>query len=99
MNLTGQPLTAYFEPTPAPMVARQRAQAAAELVAADLEDFFEDFAELPDSLAEIGVPVDGEWSYTVIGADRFKVVLKRHGQVVAFESSERPISDPVDPEP
>ena len=67
-------------------MARYPFEVDVEELEADLDAFVEDFGVLPDSLAEIGVPIDGKWTYTVIDAARFELAIRRHGQIVAFDS-------------
>lgn len=83
------PLGTYFEQPLPPQQARQQAQDALDTVVTDLLYFLEDFEELPEALAEIGVPLDGDWTYTVTGADQFTLTLAWHGEVVGFSSADR----------
>jgi hypothetical protein len=55
----------------------------------DIESFRQDFAELPSSLAEVGIPRHGEWTYTKDSADHYRVVLRLNGQVLTFDSLQK----------
>ena len=41
------------------------------------------------SLAEVGVPAHGEWTFTKTSANEYRVVLRMYGQVVTFDSRQR----------
>ena len=55
----------------------------------DIESFRQDYAELPNSLVEIGAPPYGDWTYTKESADHYRVVLRLYGQVVTFDSLQK----------
>ena len=86
-TVTGRPLRAYFESSPSAVVALQQARDAVGSMVADLAAFIEDYDALPDSLAEIGVPLDGEWTYNPIDAGSYTIALKWHGQIASFDST------------
>jgi hypothetical protein len=54
-------------------VDRARADAMLKTMVEDVQAFRADYAELPASLAELGLPAEGEWRYTKIGNDRYRI--------------------------
>ena len=87
-NVTGQSLTALLRPSPPPAEARGRAEEALWIVVEDVESFRRDYSELPGSLAEVGLPVNGDWSYVPSG-EHYQITLTYHGQTVRFDSRTR----------
>ena len=86
----GAPLVAsFFEPKPAPAVARQEAQAMLSALVGEIESFRKDYNELPESLVEIGVPSRGKWTYVVLGKTEYTVRGSLYGQGVTFDSTSK----------
>jgi hypothetical protein len=82
----GRSLADLLTPDPSPEVARQRAQENLDGVVKRIESFRGDYSELPDTLAVVGVPAFGDWTYTKSTGDRYQVTLKLYGQVVTLDS-------------
>jgi hypothetical protein len=85
MNLTGQSLDELLLPDPPPALALQRAQDALDAVVRQVRVYREDYSQLPDDLAEVGVP-KGDWTYEKELTGRYHIQLKLYGQIVAFDS-------------
>ena len=88
-NIQGRSLLALLAPAPPPAVARQQAEGALQLVVNEIESFRRDYAELPGSLAEVGTPLDGEWTYARRSGTHYQVALRFYGQVVTFDSLDK----------
>ena len=56
------------------------------MVVNEVESFRHDYSELPSSLAELGTPLDGEWTYTRTSPNHYQIVFTFYGQVVTFDS-------------
>ena len=82
-NVTGAP--AIAAPLFARGASRPDVEAALRVVVEDIDAFEADYGELPVNLAEIGLPVEGEWRYTRLTQDRYRLVVSFGGQVVSFE--------------
>lgn len=95
-NLAGVSFDGFLRPRPSPTLARRQAEQALSLVVADLRAFVEDYDELPESRAEIGVPIDAVWRYTVTTESHFRVGVTWHGQHTEFESWRRPPRMPTE---
>jgi len=89
VNVLGQSLVDLITPAPTPEVARQQAQETLQAVVLEIESFREDYSELPDVLAEVGIPHRGAWTYLKQPGGRYQVVGEMYGQVVTFDSSSR----------
>lgn len=88
-NVLGISLMDLITPAPAPAVARQQAQETLEAVVKEIESFHHDYLELPDVLAEVGVPPRGAWAYLKKPDGRYQVVGQMYGQIVTFDSPPR----------
>jgi type VI protein secretion system component VasF len=66
-------------------VPREQAEAVLREVVEDIQSFHEDYAELPVSLAEVGLPFQGDWRYTRITNDRYHLELSLGGHAVTFD--------------
>jgi hypothetical protein len=51
-----------------------------------VENFREDYAKLPDTLTEAGPFTDGEFSYTKKPDGQYQLVVRKHGQVLTYDS-------------
>jgi hypothetical protein len=69
-----------------PMSTIEEADAALRVVVDDIDAFHDDYGEFPVSLAEVGLPIRGEWRYTRIASDRYQLALSLGGQAVTHES-------------
>ena len=85
-NFTDWSWRSLFEPGLPASVAREEAQKALNSLVAQVEAFREDYDQLPESLAEIGLPQRGRWSYSLKGDGRYSVTGNLYGQNVSFES-------------
>lgn len=84
----GRPLLERFlEPTLPAAVAREEAQKALRALVGEIEDFRNDYNELPETLVEIGVPSRGRWTYTVINKEHYRLQGRLYGQDVAVTST------------
>jgi hypothetical protein len=88
-NVLGLSLMDLITPAPTPEVARQQAQETLEAVVTEIESFHHDYSELPDVLAEVGVPPRGAWAYLKKPDGRYQVVGQMYGQIVTFDSPPR----------
>ena len=88
-NVFGISLIDLITPAPPPAIARQQAEETLDAVVKEIESFHHDYAELPDFLAEVGVPPRGVWAYLKKPGGRYQVVGRMHGQVVTFDSPPR----------
>lgn len=68
-----------------PTAARDDVEAALKVVVDDIEAFHDDYGDFPVSLAEVGLPTGGEWSYTRLSNERYRLGLSLGGQVVTHE--------------
>jgi hypothetical protein len=84
--IQGRSLAELLTPAPSPAIALQQAQENVDAVVKRIESFRKDFSKLPDTLAVVGVPASGNWTYTTSSGDHYQVVLKLYGQVVTFDS-------------
>jgi hypothetical protein len=64
--------------------SRQQAEDALRVVVNDVQTFRADYAELPESLAEVGLPVEGQWTYSKKPGERFQLVVILGGHVATF---------------
>jgi len=85
--LTGRSLSSLVTPGPPPAVARARAQQMLDTLVADIESFKEDYEELPETLAEVGMPPEGTWRYEVGSGGSYTIEGTLHGQRVRFDSA------------
>jgi hypothetical protein len=93
-NVLGISLVEMMTPSPRPEVARQQAQETLEAVVREIESFHHDYSELPEVLAEVGVPPRGAWAYLKKPDGRYQVVGQMYGQIVTFDSPPRkPVLD------
>jgi hypothetical protein len=88
-NVLGIPLRSLFAPDPPAELARRQAEDALQQAINEIEGYRRDYAELPTTLAQVGVPADGHWSY-VYSNGRYRLVLRLHSQTVSFDSGEKP---------
>jgi hypothetical protein len=56
---------------------------------ANIEAFRKDFNEVPKTLVQVGIPLRGRWSYTVVGTGRYRVQGALFGEAVSFTSPDR----------
>ncbi len=89
-NFTDWSWRSLFETPPPPAVAREEAQKTLNALVAGVDGFRADYHELPESLAEVGLPERGRWSYSVRGDGRYSLTGKLYGQTVNFESPTPP---------
>ena len=87
-NVQGISLRKLFTPDPPEGVARRQAEDALQQAVKEIELYKRDYAELPTTLAQVGVPVDGDWSY-VYSQGQYRLVLRLHSQTVSFDSSSK----------
>jgi hypothetical protein len=87
-NVQSISLRALFTPGPPEGVARRQAEDALQQAVKEIELYKRDYAELPTTLAQVGVPVDGDWSY-VYSQGQYRLVLRLHSQTVSFDSSQK----------
>jgi len=86
-NFTDWSWMSLLEPKlPAP-VAREEAQKALDFLVIEVEGFRQDYHELPESLADVGLPSHGSWSYSVKGDGRYSLAGNVFGQSVRFDSA------------
>ena len=90
-NVLGVSLGSLFTPAPPAAVARREAEDALRQAVQEIESYRRDFAELPTTLSQVGVPVNGEWSY-VYSNGQYRLALRLHSQTVSFDSSEKAAS-------
>jgi hypothetical protein len=86
VNVYGLSVTSLFETPPSPTAARQEAQRTLDGLVADVEEFWKDYNELPESLVEIGVPARGHWSYSMGAGNTYRLRGTLYGQAVSFDS-------------
>jgi len=87
LNITDQSLDELLLPNPPPELGLHRAQQTLDAVVRQVRVYREDYSELPDSLAEVGVP-KGDWTYEKELTGHYRIRLKLYGQVVTFNSRE-----------
>jgi hypothetical protein len=87
VNFAWQPLVSFFEPWPAPAIARDQAQTMLDGIVVDIEAFRKDYDHLPGTLIEVGVPPRGRWSYAGVSNTHYRVQGTLYGQSVSFDSS------------
>jgi hypothetical protein len=85
-NIQGWSLADLVTPAPPPAVARQQAEEALQFVVHKIELFRKDYSDLPDSLAEVGTPLKGEWRYEKTTGNHYQIALRFKGQTVMFDS-------------
>jgi hypothetical protein len=85
-NFTDWSWSSLFETRPPPAVAREEAQKTLNSLVGEVEGFRRDYHELPESLAEVGLPSRGRWKYSVSGDGRYTLSGSLYGQSVSFES-------------
>jgi hypothetical protein len=85
-NITGLSLIDLMTPNPAPELALQQAQEALDSVVKAVGVYRKDYSELPDNLAEVGLPARGEWTYAKGPNDNYQINLTMFGQVVSFNT-------------
>jgi hypothetical protein len=85
-NFTDWSWRSLFETRPPAGVAREEAQKALNSLVGEVEGFRKDYHELPESLAEVGLPSRGRWKYSVTGDGRYTLTGSMYGQSVSFES-------------
>lgn len=54
----------------------------------EIDAFYEDYGELPESLVEVASPSAAGWRYTLVGRDRYRVELTQDGQSVTYDSAD-----------
>jgi hypothetical protein len=86
LHFGGPTLAALLTPRPSPEVARQQAEQTLQSLVADIEAFREDYEELPESLAEVGIPARGDWQYTRTDGGSFTLDGTLDGERVSFDS-------------
>jgi hypothetical protein len=59
-------------------------------VVTEIETFREDYDELPENLAEVAAPFEGQWRYELVERGRYRIALSRWGQSVTFDSADDP---------
>jgi predicted component of type VI protein secretion system len=84
-TIQGESLGELLTPNPPPAASLRQAQAALDK---RIEAFRSDYADLPGSLAEVGVPAHADVTYAKSGK-QYRVVLKMYGQAVTFDSTQR----------
>jgi hypothetical protein len=82
---TGGTLLAARLTGTATVVDRARTDAMLETMVEDVRAFRADYAELPLSLAEVGLPAEGEWRYTKIGNERYRIEVSVNGYTAAVD--------------
>ncbi len=85
-NFTDWSWMSLFETRPPAAVAREEAQKTLNSLVGEVEGFRRDYHELPESLAEVGLPSRGRWKYSVSGDGRYTLTGSLYGQSVSFES-------------
>jgi hypothetical protein len=85
-NFTDWSWRSLFETRPPAAVAREEAQKILNALVVEVEGFRTDYDQLPESLAEIGLPEHGRWSYSVRGDGKYSLTGSLYGQTVNFES-------------
>jgi hypothetical protein len=95
INVQGISLRSTFTPDPPEAVARGQAEDALRQAVAEIESYKRDYAELPTTLAQVGVPVDGDWSY-VYSQGQYRLILRLRSQTVSFDSSQKAPDAPRD---
>jgi hypothetical protein len=66
---------------------REQAEDALRGVINEIREFQADYGELPQSLAEVGLPASGTWSFTKKADGRYRVTVMLRGRVATFEGS------------
>jgi len=64
---------------------RQQLEEALRTVVDDIESFRADYAELPESLSEVGMPTQGAWSYTKKPGGGYLLEVTLRGYVRRFD--------------
>lgn len=85
-NFTDWSWRSLFEPRLPPLVAREEAQKTLHSLVLEVESFRADYHQLPESLAEIGLPQRGRWNYSLKEGGRYAVTGNLYGETVSFES-------------
>ena len=86
-------LVDLFTPAPTPEIARQLTQDTLDGVVEGIESFRQDYAALPTSLVEVGVPSRGTWTYSKTPGGHYQVVGEMYGQSVTYDSAQRKPAD------
>ena len=68
-----------------PWLEREEAEAALKAVVDDIQAFDADYGEVPASLAEVGLPTSGEWTYTRLDNKRYRLAVSIGGQAITVE--------------
>ena len=87
VNVFDVSLVDLMTPTPSPDVARRQTQEALDAMVQEIEGFRKDYAELPERLAEVAAPSQGQWTYARRPGGQYQVVLEMYGQVATFDSA------------
>jgi len=66
-------------------VIDSQVEEALRVVVDDIQSFHADYAELPDSLAELGLPTQGEWVYTKNPDGGYRLIVTLQGRVRTFD--------------
>ena len=85
-NFTDWSWRSLFETRPSAAVAREEAEKTLNSLVSEVEGFRKDYHELPESLAEVGLPSRGRWKYSLSGDGRYTLTGSVYGQNVSFES-------------
>lgn len=91
-NVLGVSLRSLFTPDPPAPVARSQAEDALRQAVQEIESYRRDYAELPTTLSQVGVPVNGEWSY-VYSDGQYRLGLRLYSETVSFDSSRQGTSN------
>jgi hypothetical protein len=86
VNVGGLSIKSLFAPRPAAPVARQEARELLAALVGEIEGFREDYDALPRTLAEVGIPPRGSWTYEITANGRYRVQGTLYGQRVGFEA-------------
>lgn len=90
VGFTDWSLSELLESRPSAPAAREQAEKMLDGLVADIEAFRNDYHELPERLIEIGIPARGEWTYSPLSKDHYKIEGALYGQRVSFNSSSSP---------
>lgn len=88
-NVMDVSLTKWAVPTPDRPVATRLAQEALDSVVKGVESYRSDYSRLPASLAAVGTPADGAWTYTPGGDRQYTITVKMLSQSLTFDSRTR----------
>jgi hypothetical protein len=87
VNVLGFSPLSFFEPAPAPEVAREEVQQLLKTVIADIEAFRTDTNQLPDTLVQVGIPSRGAWVYTNGGNGTYRLQGTLYGQTATYTAA------------